>query len=214
MSRPFIGTRRCAVTALALAASSLAAPAIDLVAYDFSLGSATVTRSADNLDATPFRAGPALDTVVVGDGNPGPGWSAQGWSTDSTIDPDTSGSYAFLRLTPRAGQSVTLTSLIFQFRPHGSGPRKGQVEVLVGDLRRPSLPDWFFQHPDQTTPDDPSVYKTWETISLSSPEFRNLTETVEIRFYAYMHSTVTANWRSTTSCSSAMWSPRPSPSPA
>lgn len=170
---------------LAWAISCLAARPAALVRYDFGGDSAEPDQRAAGVSATPFRAGPDLNRVLLGDGFPSPGWSAEGWSTASTINPDTSGSYAFLRLTPQPGEALTLTSLSFDFRPHGSGPRRGQVEVLVGDLRRPSLPDWIFAHPDQSLPTDPDFRKTWERVSLSSDAFQDITETVEIRIYAY-----------------------------
>lgn len=176
---------RWALPVFAWAISCLAARPAALVRYEFGGDSAVPDQRDAGVSATPFRAGPDLNSVLLGDGFPSPGWLAEGWSTAATINPETSGSYAFLRLTPLPGEALTLTSLSFDFRPHGSGPRRGQVEVLVGDLRRPSLPDWIFAHPDQSFPTDPDFRKTWERVNLSSDAFQDITETVEIRIYAY-----------------------------
>lgn len=166
-----------------LIASSLAASAsADVVAkYDFGTPTVPSLTSSDsdlNSVASPFTAGAGFASALTPDttrGNPAPDITVPaGTSPSSAAAAITGNDYFSFTLTPVT--AVSLTNLTFDTAVSGNVTASYFVQASVGA--------GGFSNVGSTVSTGSSTFST-QTISLSAPQFQNLTLPVTFRIYIF-----------------------------
>jgi hypothetical protein len=165
----------------------LAAMMISGTAHAQSIGTYSFDGSAGNETTLPADAQPDDATLSVmsrGAGvNPstaGGAFSANGWSTGALDTTD----YFEFTLTPDSGFAATLTSLVFDERRSGTGPRDIAVRSSLDSFATDII---TFNVPDNTSTRE-------QTVSLGS-SFEDLEGDTTFRIYGYNAEGGTGTWR-------------------
>lgn len=173
-----------ALIASAIAGVPTGGSAATVLYYGFQ--SAYTPEAAPEVAGTEFYGGPALTqiTIVEDDGQTPPAWSGNNWVTSNEAsDALASNSYASFQVTPEVDIAMTILSIAFDVRPHGSGPDAYLVTVTDIGSGFTTQMGGELAHSDQTI-FDPGR-KPWQTLLASSDTLLNLTGTQEIRIYGY-----------------------------
>jgi len=165
----------------------LAAMMISGTAHAQSIGTYSFDGSAGNETTLPADAQPDDATLSVmsrGAGvNPSPAsgaFSANGWSTGALDTTD----YFEFTLTPDSGFAATLTSLVFDERRSGTGPRDIAVRSSLDSFATDII---TFNVPDNTSTRE-------QTVSLGS-SFEDLEGDTTFRIYGYNAEGGAGTWR-------------------